>query len=561
MRLPPIAATRCRRRVHLEHDPGADRSRMRPPDAGLRLRRDTLAGHQRAVLAALESRMTLVSDWRPQDWVDGAARPPAVRTARIATGPRIAVVDLLLRRPDGGYLPVLIRGHRTTDPGTGARLSGLDELSGLVDPAPSSRTGFAPGRASESKKARPHLGDVMALAHVHRMLQELGLAGADAWGGIVGFGGPSADAGWDDGATVVWHRLDRPGSSGLTPLAEYDARFADRLAVATAAATGAPALALPSKIAECRLCPWWSVCGPELEAAHDVSLLVAGGDVEVLRAAGAQRIDDVAAMEPARLATLPLTGIPAGEAQTRARAILAGVPLVRRRETVDVVRADVELDVDMESYLDDGAYLWGTYLSGAPLPGFAPGYRPFVTWEPLETAATATNFVAFWRYLTALREASADAGLTFAAYCYSHQAEERWLYGTAARFPDEPGMPTRAQIAAFCSSPQWVDLYTETKRLFIVPGSLRLKAVAPVCGFAWRDPEPGGENSMAWYRIATSAVAAPDATGEVDANRERILRYNEDDVLATWRLRQWMSERPDAMPTAADLAASYVAGR
>lgn len=538
---------------------------MRPPDAGLRLRHDTLAAHRGAVFAALESRMTLTDGaaFRPED----ADRPRAIRSARLTTEHRTAVIDLLFQAPDGGYVPVLIRGHRTTDPGAGARLSGLAEITPVLG------RGFgAPHRA---KKTRPHLGDLMALAHVYRMLQELGLASADPWGGIVGLGGPSADAGWDDGATVVWHHLGQPNGAGLSPLADYDGRFADRLAVATAAATGAPALARPSKIAECRLCPWWSVCGPELEAAHDVSLLVAGGDVDVLRAAGAERIDDVAAMDPARLAALPLTGIPSVEAATRARAILAGVPMVRRREAVDVVRADVELDVDMESFLDDGAYLWGTYLSGVPLPGLPQGYRPFATWQPLGNAATATNFVAFWRYLTALREACAAAGLTFAAYCYSHQAEERWLYGTVARFPDEPGMPTRADIATFCSGPQWVDLYTEIKRLFIVPGSLRLKAVAPVCGFAWRDPEPGGENSMAWYRIATSAagsgnaeVAAPGVAGastsavsdaDVQANRKRILRYNEDDVIATFRLRQWMSQQPTAMPTAESLGTGHAA--
>jgi predicted RecB family nuclease len=107
-------------------------------------------------------------------------------------------------------------------------------------------------------------------------------------------------------------------------------------------------------------------------------------------------------------------------------------------------------------------------------------------------------------------------------------------------------MPTRADIAAFCASPQWVDLYQEVKRLFIVPGSLRLKAVAPVAGFRWRDPEPGGENSMAWY-IAATAQDAPSAR-----HRQRILDYNEDDVRATWALRQWMSQHPEAMPTAAE---------
>jgi predicted RecB family nuclease len=206
----------------------------------------------------------------------------------------------------------------------------------------------------------------------------------------------------------------------------------------------------------------------------------------------------------------------------------------------------VELDIDMESYLDDGAYLWGTYLSGVTLPGFGQGYRPFVTWRPLADRATGENFAAFWAYLSALRSATGAAGLTFAAYCYSRMAEERWLYGTPQRFPTVPGMPGNAEVAEFCRSPQWVDVYAEVRQWFVVPGSLRLKGVA---GFSWRDPEPSGENSMIWYR---TAVSDPDP-GIAQASRERLLRYNEDDVRATLALRRWMTDRSGDVPTVEDL--------
>ncbi len=41
----------------------------------------------------------------------------------------------------------------------------------------------------------------------------------------------------------------------------------------------------------------------------------------------------------------------------------------------------------------------------------------------------------------------------------------------------------------------------------MLPGSLRLKELAAAIGFSWRDPEPGGENSMAWYRAAIGTDA------------------------------------------------------
>jgi predicted RecB family nuclease len=332
-------------------------------------------------------------------------------------------------------------------------------------------------------------------------------------------------------------------------LEEYDARFADRLAIATAATELRPALAQPSRISECRRCPWWPRCSSELAEAHDVSLVAAGMDVDVLHAAGIRTYDELAGLDTAAAAALPLTGIAPFEAKVRAIAVMHDLPLVRRVHRVAPRRADVELDVDMESYLDDGAYLWGTYLSGQPLAGFAPGYRSFATWRPLPDPATGENFLAFWQYLTSLREAAHARGLSFAAYCYSRMAEERWLYGLPRRFPQVDGMPSIAEIAAFCSSPEWVDMYAELREWFIVPGSLRLKSVAGVSGFAWRDPEPGGENSLAWYR---TAIGDADPQAAV-ASRERLLRYNEDDVRATLSLRRWMSEQSQVVPTADEL--------
>lgn len=538
---------------------------MRDPDPGLAQRRADLGEHRALVRSRLRELLPLVERHEGSGpFGDGpdalGGRPAYVWGARLSSGDRYGTADLLVRAPDGGYLPVLVKGHRTLDPGEGA------ECSVLAEPL---RIRRAPDR-----RMRAHHPDGLALAHLTRLLDDLGLASADRRGGVIGKGGPAMDPSWDDGALIAWHRLDRPqevagpwlGASatggpaaggpaaggpalGPTLLEEYDERIADRLAVAWAAANRRPALAEPSRISECRRCPWWPRCSAELEAAHDVSLVVAGGDVAVLRAAGLQTYDDLAALSPAAAAALPLTAIAPAEARVRAIAVRDGLQLVRRTAPVAPRRADVELDVDMESYLDDGAYLWGTYLSGVPLPGFEPGYRPFVTWRPLADPATGENFAAFWRYLTALRVAVHAAGLTFAAYCYSRMAEERWLYGTPQRFPSVAGMPSDAEVAAFCRSAQWVDVYAEVRQWFVVPGSLRLKSVAGVAGFSWRDPEPSGENSMIWYR---TAVSDPDPS-IAQASRERLLRYNEDDVRATLALRRWMSERSGDVPTVDDL--------
>ncbi len=43
---------------------------------------------------------------------------------------------------------------------------------------------------------------------------------------------------------------------------------------------------------------------------------------------------------------------------------------------------------------------------------------------------------------------------------------------------------------------------------------------------------------MSWYREAVGYEGAPDPT-----QRQRLLEYNEDDVIATKILREWMTDR------------------
>lgn len=536
--------------MHLDADPLAARTLRSAIGDGVKLRLSDGTAHRDQILATARS---ILSTCEGNRW-DATERPAVVLEPALHSPSRFGTPDLLLFAGDG-YRPVLVRSHRTTDPGGGAVTSELaTPLVMGID-----------GR----RKARSHPADALALAHCFRLLQELGLASGLPVGGVIGRGGGRADAADmpDDGTTILWYRLDELDATGTSVLADYDRRFADRLAVASAAANGESPLAAPSRIGECRRCSWWPVCSAELTAAQDISLVAAGGDVDVLHAAGIRTVPELAAADRAVVAALPLTGLNAATARVRARAWLRGVPLVRKVDEVAVPRADLELDVDMESFLEDGAYLWGTYLSGPAVErlGLTGGYRGFATWRPLPDPDEGRAFAEFWAYLVRLRRCAATQGLTFAAYCYSRSAEERWLRSTPLRYPQVAGMPTPAEIAAFCSSPQWVDIYQQLKDQFVVPGSMKLKALAPVAGFEWRDPDPGGENSMAWYRDAVGpADGLPDgpAVGPGldsrpldQASADRILRYNEDDVLATLALRRWLTERAAGVPSVAELDA------
>jgi hypothetical protein len=438
----------------------------------------------------------------------------------VPRGARRGGAELLVRLPGGGYVPVIVVRHRVTDPGGGALTAPLPE----TDPAQA-----APDPA---RKPRTQARDLLRLAHLHRMLEAAGWAPPPGepfgrYGGVIGL----------DADVVVWHDLAAEHWPGdRSTLEEYDARFADRIAVATAAATGRPALARPSRIMECRRCPWWPTCEVELE-----------------RAAGITSVARLAVLDPAAEPPAPLAGAPFPDLVALARAWQRGLAVVRRVPEVPVLRADVEVDVDMESFGESGAYLWGALLTrpGATMPGDEPeGYRAFATWEPVPTVDEARSFAAFWTWLTGVRDHAAATGRTFAAYCYNEQAENRWLLASARRFAGRPGIPELADVEAFIADDRWVDLFAVVGEWFLCAQGKGLKRIAPAAGFAWRDPEASGENSMRWYRDAVGM----DGVEPDHLQRRRLLEYNADDVAATHALREWMTLRVvKEVPLAGDL--------
>jgi predicted RecB family nuclease len=543
--LDAAAVFRCRRRVHLEHDPSAADAPRAAPDPSLEQRRSDAAAHRVEVGALLAS---LVG----AGWVEvppGPARDRATATVEALKGGaayvwnallpwdpdggRSGEVDLLVRAGDGGYRPLIVVRHRVTDPGTGALTSPLGPPAAeLAEP-------------DQARRPRSHTRDQLRLAHLVRMLQALGYAdGTDpVLGGVIGL----------DADVVLWHDLSSPSwPGGRSTLAEYDSRFADRLAVASAALHHQPALAQPSRITECRRCPWWPTCELVLARRHDISLVLRGEDALVLRAAGLHTVGQLAECDPAGEPPAPLHGTPFADAVALARAYERGLPLVRRVAEVPVARADVEVDVDMESFGEGGAYLWGALLStpGGVDIGESVGYRAFATWQPLPTDDEARSFAEFWGWFAGLRRRCASRGLTFTAYCYNEQAENRWLLGSAERFAGRPGIPSLHEVREFIESDAWVDLFAVVSRWFLCAQGKGLKRVAPAAGFAWHDPEASGENSMRWYRDAVGMDgAAPDPR-----QRERLLRYNADDVHATRILREWMCSPALAeVPLASDL--------
>jgi predicted RecB family nuclease len=511
----------------LDADPLAERDELPPLDPAAQQRIADAATHRAKVLASLVglfpgecveiSQRNRVADREAATLVAIADHARFVinpQLPRDVEGGRYGRIDAIMF--DGtGYVPILVVRHKIIDPGRGALTSPVwDPVVG--------------GGVDLTRKVRSQPRDQMRLAHTWRMLESLGSAGENPFGGVIGM----------DPEIVLWYNLTlKVWQGNKSALTEYDERFADRLAVANAAANLEPALAEPSRILECKYCPWWQVCEPQLIERRDVSLVARGDDAVLLRDAQITTIDQLAEQN----VDAPLESFPNPhkfvDAVIQARAWRAGLSMIRRGE-VEVSRGEVEVDVDMESFGDDGAYLWGCWVSGDDM-GEAAGYRSFATWEQVPTQDEGRSFGEFWQWLMALRAKTKSEGLTFRAYCYNELAENKWMYASADRFAGMPGVPTAAEIKEFVESDDWIDLFRAVSEQFLCVKGKGLKVVAPVAGFHWRDPEASGENSMRWYRDAVGM----DGNPRDDAQRTRILEYNEDDVRATHALRRWMTER------------------
>ncbi|RPA12500.1 TM0106 family RecB-like putative nuclease [Gordonia sp. OPL2] len=520
----------CEHRLSLDHS-HPDQARNRPDTPEAQRRKDAAADHRarvREMIRGLHSDQPTGTVVLVEPDTDHATRVAATLAACRegaawiwnATLPtdrehgRRGHAELLIRDGDG-YVPVIVVNHRVSYPAKPVRAP-----NGSLGNGSSTLTSpvwtWAP-QPDPSRNGRNQRRDQLRLAQLTAMLRDLGLAASDdpqaLRGGVIGL---------DADCIVVYE---------MAPLLDdYAEIFERRTAIAEQRVA-----TTPRRIGECRSCPWWVRCGPELEERRDVSLVVGGNQSVVLDDAGITTIDQLAHYRGDPPADWP-GNAPFDDAVLTAIAWLTDTPLIRRLEQPTVTRADVEVDVDMESYGEHGAYMWGTLLTDNTDPSRPVVYRAFVTWEPLPTRDEGRSFGEFWTWLSAEREAAREAGKSFAAYCYSQQAENRWLLGSAKRFAGIAGVPSLASVEAFIASDEWVDIYEAVGRNFVCPNGKGLKRVAPVAGFSWRDAEASGEASMDWYR---EAVGLGDTPMDL-SQRRRLLEYNEDDVRATKVLREWI---------------------
>ncbi|MFZ4519782.1 MAG: TM0106 family RecB-like putative nuclease [Microthrixaceae bacterium] len=470
-----------------------------------------------------------------------------------ATGP-----DVLLVAPDGGYHPLEVVG-RTTTSTAAARPMGDDAASARRFATVDTPWWHAAG-GRQDRVVRRRRNDVLRLAHHRRALAAAGHAAAGNVGATLG---TDRLVTWHDLAEPSWRPPAHSASAGPHSAMElHEAELDLRRRVAAVAARHAtdpsvPLLLEPVRTHECGTCRWRSHCTDRWETSGDVSLLPGSSWSRslTLQAAGVRTIDQLARLDPERPPAALTAGAPALDGEPLppraqlvewvdlARARLADAPVLRRRgvERIDVHRADVEVDIDLEN-TDRGVYLWGALVTDRTGTGLATeGYRSFVSWAEDPAATEVALFEEFADWLARLLDHVEACGRTVGVYCFHEQAEAGAMRRLAAA-PD--AVPGRAEwVEQLVGSPQWVDLYRVARDHLITGTSMGLKFLAGATGFRWDDPDPGGEQSMDWHR---AAVGDPSAQVRA-AQRDRLLAYNRNDTEATLALREaW--RHPERLP-------------
>ncbi|WP_211208361.1 TM0106 family RecB-like putative nuclease [Corynebacterium lubricantis] len=380
-------------------------------------------------------------------------------------------VDVLVRQADRTYLPVQISNHRVAQPSKSKTMLAIPtHRLGLREPL------------EFGAKPRHHTLDGYRMAAAKLLLDEMGLGTELA--GVIG--------------------QDRT-KAFLVPVEPYIDSLREAL--------DQPTPEQPRRLKQCASCRFWQLCEPELREMDEISLVFPGErarafrDLEIHTIAGAIHAD-------------------LGEPSIVAQAWRENIPVLARTETTSVPRADVEIDIDMEAYLDQGAYMWGAYDGDT--------YHAFVTWDEVGGKEESAMFTEFWTWLMGRREAALEAGQTFAAYCYAAGGENHWLMSSARRFKtvDE------AEVKQFIQSDEWIDVFAYVRRQLVGVEGLGLKVVAPLAGYAWED-DVDGEASVAYRRSAR--------LGD-EAARELLLRYNEDDCRATRAVREFLDAGAPGVP-------------
>lgn len=269
----------------------------------------------------------------------------------------------------------------------------------------------------------------------------------------------------------------------------------------------------------CYLCSWFTHCERWVTDTSDpTGLFFVGKQKFALKAAGLHTIADIAEMDVDDFVDgekkIPRMGRAALQRmKTRAQVRLDGRPVIRPGYSFPVRQREVFFDIE-DDPTQGVTYLFGLLIVEGKRH---PRFQYFVARHPEEEEATAR---AFWEFLATARD----------DVYYVYSSKERT---TLRHLCDKYGLD--ADVLATYESREF-DLYHDLVVAYSdwPTYSYGIKQIAKQIGFKWRDADPSGANSIAWYN---QYLANPSNTTALT----RILQYNEDDCRAMVALKDYFA--------------------
>jgi len=279
----------------------------------------------------------------------------------------------------------------------------------------------------------------------------------------------------------------------------------------------------------CAYCAWQDRCWEELVASDDLTT-VAGlgeGTRQKLLPVGVTTATELAGADAGTLVAANGIGQKTAQTLTRqAKAQKAGKPALLAPWVPPA--AEFEVSYDVEDFAPGPfVYLHGLLIRKTGARRFGEAGFTDADWgsfEPVCAELPETEEAVWQRFLERVR--TLERRGEYRVYVYSHH-EKTMLKQLAETYGGS------AELNAFIE--RFVDLLQVVRNHVVFPTDGRgLKALARFIGFEWRDQDPGGAQSMAWWAEYEKEPAANRRL------RDRIIAYNEDDLRATFALRDWL---------------------
>ena len=297
---------------------------------------------------------------------------------------------------------------------------------------------------------------------------------------------------------------------------EFESALRDARQLVAGEQTSEPVLS-----SQCYLCDWFARCERWVQERSDpTSLFFVGKQKFHMKQVGLNTVHDIAMMNvkdflkgEKKIPRMGEKGL--HRMKQRAQVLLEGQPLIQSGYVFPTPKREVYFDIE-DDPTRGVTYLFGLWIREEQQ---SDRFEYFLARSPEEEERTVR---AFWEFL-----ASAEDDVY---YVYSHK-ERTSLKSLMERYQLDQEVFERYVACEYDLYSKLIVVYSDWPTF-----SYSIKHIAKLIGFRWRDPDPSGANSIAWYN---EYLADPEKVRLLD----RILQYNEDDCRAMLAIKNYFVQK------------------